>query len=86
MKSEDELYDFINEHSDTALEQPSPVVYLSHRMEELFAGKKLVDAGAVVLPKAEADWMMKSLQEGFTSYAREHLGYAIEQARGKNGN
>jgi predicted DNA-binding protein (UPF0251 family) len=48
--------------------------------------KKLVDAGAVVLSRAEADWMMKSLQEGFTSYARHHLGYAIKQARGKNGN
>jgi len=47
MKSEAELYDFINEHCDTALEKPSPVTYLRDRMAELFAGKKLVDAGAV---------------------------------------
>jgi hypothetical protein len=81
--NEAELKEWVNKRASHFGEN----AYLAVRtvlLEELFHGKKLVDDGAVVLSRATADWMLKNLQEGFTSYAREHLGETIEQARGKN--
>lgn len=72
MKSEQELLWLV----DTRILKPSD-------LRDLFAGKKLVDAEAVVLSVEDAERIKKATDQ---PSARATMHAAIELARGKNGN
>lgn len=82
MKSEQELLWLV----DTQILKPSD-------LRDLFKGKKLVDAGAVVLSVEDAQALDSLLTKFRVGYLLAHgfdehnkLRIAIEQARGKSGN
>jgi hypothetical protein len=93
MKSEAELKTWVRTHAIWGYTVVSTsLVVQSSKLEQLFAGKKLVDAGAVVLSVEDAealDLLLTTfrvgvrLEQGFDEHNK--LRIAIEQARGKNG-
>ena len=94
MKSEAELKTWVRTHAIWGYTVVSTsLVVQSSKLEQLFAGKKLVDAEAVVLSVEDAQALdslltalriATSLEQGFDEH--NTLRIAIEQARGKNGN
>jgi hypothetical protein len=88
--NEDKLNEWANRNADYAA---YTLMVQKEKLSTLFAGKKLVDAGAVVLSVEDAQALDSLLTKFRVGYLLAHgfdehnkLRIAIEQAGGKNGN
>jgi len=83
--NEAELMKFLTDHGEHIQMTPDPEcspfwAIDGPSLKSLFAGKKLVDAGVVVLSLADATYILDALTN---PQSQRLINLAIEQARGK---